>query len=261
MSGPSLLDSFQRSVRLGGASSLFFRLILSRQVPQAFFSQGKDRKEAKESQNEAIHRLGMEFVAAREEAEAVDGCEIVLGDRPIEVTLKRAWNALSWPSRINLCVELTQGLNAIKNKSINTGTENSVKAMVEALQEDDDFISSMLSLISEKYPEAADAFVHERDLYLAWSLKRSRAVHGKELVVGVVGRGHLRGVCYALTCANDTQLRFKDLTHTRSVRGGGSPDKKGVAQGPLVQFLAETLAFTALLYYYHHYWSTSASPL
>ena len=41
--------------------------------------------------------------------------------------------------------------------------------------------------------------VHERDLYLAWSLKRSKAVNGARTVVGVVGRGHLRGVCYALT--------------------------------------------------------------
>ncbi len=41
--------------------------------------------------------------------------------------------------------------------------------------------------------------VHERDLYLAWSLKRSKAVNGARSVVGVVGKGHLRGVCYALT--------------------------------------------------------------
>lgn len=41
--------------------------------------------------------------------------------------------------------------------------------------------------------------VHERDLYLAWSLKRSKAVNGARRVVGVVGKGHLRGICYALT--------------------------------------------------------------
>lgn len=41
--------------------------------------------------------------------------------------------------------------------------------------------------------------ISERDLYLAWSLKRSKAVNGARRVVGVVGKGHLRGVCYALT--------------------------------------------------------------
>ena len=41
--------------------------------------------------------------------------------------------------------------------------------------------------------------LHERDMYLAWSLKRSKAVNGINRVVGVVGKGHLRGVLYHLT--------------------------------------------------------------
>ena len=52
--------------------------------------------------------------------------------------------------------------------------------------------------------------LHERDLYLAWSLKRSKAVQGTERVVGVVGRGHMRGVLYALTHPSASQgLRFR----------------------------------------------------
>ena len=40
--------------------------------------------------------------------------------------------------------------------------------------------------------------IYERDLYLAWTLKRSRAVCGQRRVVGVVGRGHLAGVMRAV---------------------------------------------------------------
>lgn len=40
--------------------------------------------------------------------------------------------------------------------------------------------------------------IYERDLYLAWTLKRSRAVCGQRRVVGVVGRGHLAGVMRAI---------------------------------------------------------------
>ena len=40
--------------------------------------------------------------------------------------------------------------------------------------------------------------LHERDLYLAWSCKRSRAVCGARAVVGIVGRAHLRGTAYHL---------------------------------------------------------------
>ncbi len=52
--------------------------------------------------------------------------------------------------------------------------------------------------------------IHERDLYLAWSLKRSKAVKGCRRVVGVMGKGHLRGVIYCLT-HNPGGLRFRDL--------------------------------------------------
>lgn len=34
--------------------------------------------------------------------------------------------------------------------------------------------------------------VAERDLYLAWSLKRSKAVNSSKRVVGVIGKGHMQ---------------------------------------------------------------------
>ena len=48
---------------------------------------------------------GGEFIAARIAAEQV-GSQIVLGDRPIEITLQRAWEALPWSRRLQLCWEL-----------------------------------------------------------------------------------------------------------------------------------------------------------
>ncbi len=46
-------------------------------------------------------RSGEEFRAARRAAEGCDA-QLVLGDRPIEVTLRRAWDALSWGQRWRL---------------------------------------------------------------------------------------------------------------------------------------------------------------
>lgn len=48
-------------------------------------------------------------------------------------------------------------------------------------------------------PQVVAPLLHERDMYLAWSLKRSKAVNGTRNVVGVIGKGHLRGVLYHLT--------------------------------------------------------------
>ena len=51
---------------------------------------------------------GGEFRAAAEAAAAVPGgqCCLVLGDRPIELTLSRAWEALSWGRRLQLLGDL-----------------------------------------------------------------------------------------------------------------------------------------------------------
>lgn len=63
--------------------------------------------------------------------------------------------------------------------------------------------------------------IHERDVFLAWSLKRSKAVNGCQTVVGVMGKGHLRGVVYALM-RDQGELRFRDLAGRRGskVKGG-----------------------------------------
>ena len=45
----------------------------------------------------------------------------------------------------------------------------------------------MFSQLSARYPELVAPLIAERDLYLAWSLKRSKAVNGAACVVGVVG--------------------------------------------------------------------------
>lgn len=56
--------------------------------------------------------------------------------------------------------------------------------------------------------------------YLAWSLKRSKAVNGCKRVVGVVGKGHLRGIVFALM-HDQENLRFKDLVGARGTEGEG----------------------------------------
>lgn len=55
--------------------------------------------------------------------------------------------------------------------------------------------------------------------YLAWSLKRSKAVNGCQRVVGVIGKGHLRGVVHALL-HDQHNLRFKDLVGARGTFNG-----------------------------------------
>jgi len=193
--GDSLLEAYTRSLSLGGRSALLLRLFLGAL-----------------STNVGVDS-GVEFRAARKAADAVEA-QIVLGDRPIEVTLRRAWDAMPVKSRWVFTKDLVLGAQSAKGAGA-----AAVEAAVERLKQDD-AMSSMLSSFAERFPEAMAPLVHERDMYLAWSLKRSKAVNGSSVVVGVVGRGHMRGVCYAIT-HDSSHLRFRDLAGSRKKEGSG----------------------------------------
>lgn len=75
---------------------------------------------------------------------ASDFMSACTGDRPIEITLQRAWQALTWPQRARLLGLLLQ------SRSVDT-SELSAQA-VEALK-DDDVIESVVAEYSQKFPQ------------------------------------------------------------------------------------------------------------
>lgn len=200
LSGSSFGSAVARSVSLGGRDALLLRLVL------ASLSQSIS--------NSVGVTSGGEFVAARVAAQAVDA-QVVLGDRPIEITLKRAWTALDWQSRFTLARDLSAGVSATRDAG-GMGLGMTQEA-VERLK-DDDMISTLFEQLSARFPQVMSPLVHERDLYLAWSLKRSKAVNGTSRVVGVVGKGHLRGIVWALQ-HDSGYLRFRDLVGKRGEEG------------------------------------------
>jgi pheromone shutdown protein TraB len=105
---------------------------------------------------------GAEFLAARRVAEEVDA-QLVLGDRPIEITLQRAWAALGTRQRVRLCWQLLRSAAATSSISLNA-------ELVERLKQDD-ALTSLMATAAASYPELLDPLIHERDAYLAWSLK------------------------------------------------------------------------------------------
>lgn len=134
--------------------------------------------------------------------------QVVLGDRPIEITLERAWEALTWRRKLELCWAL---LGPGWGKDVDLTPD-----FIESLKSDD-VLSSFVKELGQTFPELLGPLVHERDLYLAWSMKRSKAVNGTQRVVGVVGRGHLRGIVYAMH-HDSGSLRFADLVGGKNTR-------------------------------------------
>ncbi|KAI3817947.1 hypothetical protein L1987_11749 [Smallanthus sonchifolius] len=197
LSGSGLFGAVGRSINLGGQTALALRLLL------ATFS-------SKISSN--INRpFGDEFRAARKASEEINA-QVVLGDRPIEITLERAWNSLNWNEKLSLITSVLRGITSSEQSKIN---------FKESTADDTDF--QLYEQLSFSYPSLLQPLIHERDTYIAWSLKRSKAVRNSKRVVGVIGRGHLNGVIYALI-SDLGDLRFRDLVGERPATGGSWVD-------------------------------------
>nr|XP_027103866.1 uncharacterized protein LOC113725078 isoform X5 [Coffea arabica] len=154
--------------------------------------------------------LDLQFRAARKAAEEI-GAQMVLGDRPIEITLERAWNSLIWKEKLSLLTSVIGGLTSLSDLSMKTLKESSAR-------EENCF--QLYEQLSFSYPSLLQPLIHERDTYLAWSLKRSKAVNNSKQVVGVIGKGHMNGVIYSLI-SDQGNLRFRDLAGQRA-SGDGS---------------------------------------
>jgi len=208
-----LLRTMQRSVSLGGVVPLLLRIALAR---------------SSESLGSATAlRPGGDFRAARRAAERV-GASLVLGDRPIEITLERAWRALSLCERWRL----VRGAGALFGASPPAtpdrsapssassadgmlGAPSKESVMIEAALDDADVIAQFEAVLAAQFPSLVEPLIRERDAFLSLTIKSSMAVSGKKRVLGVVGLGHLDGVVTALE-QNCHQGKFRTLTYTPS---------------------------------------------
>eukprot|EP00803_Ostreobium_quekettii_P008793 evm.model.scf_1020.2 EVM.evm.TU.scf_1020.2 scf_1020:47717-50858(+) len=213
LAGENFFSAILRSTRLGGPTALALRAFLG------WISESLSEKFGK--------RSGAEMRAARKAAEEMD-VPIVLGDRPLEITLERALNAMSWKARFELFVALIGGLRATQQQAgYGTDARQELLDGLESL--DEDLVSHWLRELSDRFPGLASPLVHERDMYLAWSLKRSKAVNGAKRVVGVMGRAHMRGVMYALQSDPGT-LRFSDLVGGKNAKSSQPSKVKQVTK-------------------------------
>ncbi|GMH40126.1 hypothetical protein BSKO_08030 [Bryopsis sp. KO-2023] len=223
LSGENFFDAISRSLSLGGPAALALRALLgtvSKRLSGGF-----------------AMTSGAEMRAAQAASENV-GAQIVLGDRPIEITLERTWESMNWAARWRFCSSLFSGLT-VPSSVLNKRTDEIQKMLANM---DEDLVSQWLSQLVAEFPEVGPTLVHERDMYLAWSLKRSKAVNGTNRVVGVVGRGHLRGIMYAMS-HDRGDLRFSDL-----VGGKNKKENKVSKEEGVMRFLRRLVFEIALGY-------------
>lgn len=124
-----------------------------------------------------------------------------LGDRPINITLQRAFNGLSLWQTVKIAFKLI-----FSNKTI---TEEEVEQCKQK-----DLLEELLEQMTDEYPVFRDVLVNERDLYLCHSLSiaalpQINPFDGKPkpvTVVGVVGIGHTAGIMNIWGKVDESQL-------------------------------------------------------
>lgn len=95
ISGDAPAQAVARSMLLGGPTSFAIRVALARN----------------DVLSSVLNRTGTDFRAARRTGEDL-GATMVLGDRPIEITIERAWRALGWAERRRFLTLLLRSLRA-----------------------------------------------------------------------------------------------------------------------------------------------------
>jgi len=122
---------------------------------------------------------GTELLTAAQVAEE-HNIQVVLCDRDVRVTLRRAWHATSLWKKFYLMATLIT--------SLFDNTELDEQKLAELRNKD--VLSELMSEIGAVMPEAKNALIDERDVYMAEKIK---AAPGQRMVA-VVGAGHMAGI-------------------------------------------------------------------
>ncbi|KAL0283544.1 UNVERIFIED_CONTAM: hypothetical protein Sangu_2883600 [Sesamum angustifolium] len=126
---------------------------------------------------------GAEFRVAYEEATKY-GAKVILGDRPVQITLRRTWAKMPLWHKTKLLYSLM--FQAVFLPSPETLTKT-LKEM-----DDIDMLTLVIQEMSKQFPTLMETLVHERDQYMSATLLRTAREHNS--VVAVVGKGHLPGI-------------------------------------------------------------------
>jgi pheromone shutdown-related protein TraB len=122
---------------------------------------------------------GSELLEAARTAEKND-IPFVLCDRDVRITLRRAWQSISWWQRMRLLVEL--GASIFEEAEV---SEDELARIREQ-----DVVTEVMNELGRMMPDLKRVLIDERDAYLAHEILEADG----ERVVAVVGAGHVEGM-------------------------------------------------------------------
>ena len=149
---------------------------------------------------------------------------LILGDRPLAITLARAWESLSWFGKIKVLVGLIIS-------SLQKPKPEELRKWIQSILEDEetDLLKSSLEDLRKHFPTLERVIIRERDAYMAcklYQLCRGLLVSAARrqqqqqqtsdsnaaeetarpiVIVALVGAGHVPGICEWLTTKTHPQ--------------------------------------------------------
>lgn len=219
---PSSVDEIARSLRLAGGPVPLLLQSLSASVT-----------------SRVIRSAGVvpaaEARAAKDAADWIHA-EICLGDRPIEITLRRALDSLSFADRLKLALLLFRGLVLI-------GASPHKNELQQATQEANDWhdkgaIDTFKQQLSQ-LGRLKEVLLDERDMFIAWSSRRSKAVDNKHMVLTIVGAAHYDGVVHYVQAQSSSKLRLHEIADPD--RFNGSKRNKSKPRKIVASFIRDTI--------------------
>ncbi len=143
--------------------------------------------------------LGMDHIGNR------NGCVIVLGDRPVKLTLLRAWESLRWWGKCKLVLALLWS-------SLRQPSMEELKKWMDTIMNDpnSDLLTKSIEELKNHFPSMERVIIQERDHYMTYKLYQTAKVlssipsqqittnHNeipqKKTIVAIVGAGHCGGI-------------------------------------------------------------------
>ena len=138
---------------------------------------------------------GAELLQATTSARELD-IPLILCDRDVRVTLKRAWRNTPWFKKGALLFAL---IGSFFEK-----TELDEEQLAALRKQD--VLAGLIQELGDSLPDAKEALIDERDMYMAQKIREAADTASGGRVVAVMGAGHLEGVSRLLPQDNAARI-------------------------------------------------------
>ena len=129
---------------------------------------------------------------------------LVLCDRDVRITLRRAWHNTPWLKKGYLLAALIASF--FEKTELD---EDKLAAMRRQ-----DVMAGLMAELGEALPQAKRVLIDERDIYMSEQIRQAQGSR----IVAVVGAGHLDGLCRQM--ARDNSAAIPEMTTVLPVSRG-----------------------------------------